>query len=71
MLFTERDKQLKEKTKEKVSPFNAAVVRKKKAEKEAKVVEQKWAPKNPTSRSMLPSSTASVCAKKGSARLSG
>jgi hypothetical protein len=57
---TERDKQLKAKTKDKGNPFNTTAVRKKKAEKETKVVEHSWAPNIPTSKSVLPSSTASL-----------
>ncbi len=55
---TERTKQLKEKSKEKVNPFNAADIRKKKAEKEKSVqpVQPKWAPNIPKSKSVLPSS---------------
>jgi hypothetical protein len=61
VLSTERDKQLKAETNEKVNPFNAAAVRKKKAEKETTVVEQSWAPNIPKSKFVLPSSAARLC----------
>ena len=65
---TERDTPLKQKPKEKVNPFNAAAVRKKKAVREAKVIEPKWAPTIPTCSAVLPSNAANVCAGKGSTR---
>lgn len=60
---TERIKQLKEKIKEKVNPFNAAAIRKKKAAKEKEktsAVQPTWAPNIPKSKSVLPSSAASL-----------
>ena len=60
---TERIKQLKEKIKEKVNPFNADAMRKKKAAKEKEktsTVQPAWAPNIPKSKSVLPSSAASL-----------
>jgi hypothetical protein len=60
---TERTKQLKEKSKVKIDPFNAAAdLRKQKAAKEKRVqpVQPTWAPNIPKSKSVLPSSSAGM-----------
>jgi hypothetical protein len=58
---TERIKQLKEKSKEKVNPFNAADIRKRNAEKEkSQTVQPTWAPHILKSKFVLPTSTASL-----------
>ena len=65
---TDRDTRVKAKTKEKVNPFNAAAVRKKKEEKEARAVSCKWAPSIPTSKEVLPMSAADGCVRKETTR---
>ncbi len=59
---TDCSRQLKEKTKVKVNPFNAAALRKKKTAKDkgAVPVQPTWAPNIPISKSMMPDSAASL-----------